>query len=112
MKYTKYYSSPIGEILLSADDEGLTGLWFEGEKYFAHGIDNNHAPKELQVFDDTFSWLDLYFDGIEPDFTPPIHMIGTSFRKEVWDILLQIPYGKTITYGEKAKMDGFYIPKK
>ena len=45
-------------------------------------------------------WLDIYFSGKEPDFTPPLHPIGSAFRQSVWEILLQIPYGKTTTYGE------------
>lgn len=103
MQYTTTYESPIGGILLAADEIGLTGLWFDGEKYFADHLDPEHEEKELPVFEEVKRWLDIYFTGKEPDFMPPIHMIGTQFQMEVWEILRQIPYGKLTTYGEIAK---------
>ena len=103
MQYTAKYASPLGEILLASDDEGLTGLWFDKEKYYALHLDPEHTPKETPPIRQARAWLDLYFAGKEPDFLPPIHMIGTPFQKEVWRILLQIPYGKTATYGDIAK---------
>lgn len=104
MQYTSTYQSPVGKILLAADDIGLTGLWFDGEKFYADSLDPEHEEKELPVFGTVKRWLDIYFSGREPDFMPPIHMIGTPFRLIVWKFLLQIPYGETITYGELAKM--------
>lgn len=104
MQYTATYQSPVGEILLAADEIGLTGLWFEGEKFYAKGLDPEHEEKELPVFKTAKKWLDIYFSGQEPDFMPPIHMIGSPFRLDVWKFLCQIPYGETITYGELAKM--------
>src|SRR5699024_12131734 len=59
--------------------------------------------KEIPVLKETKRWLDLYFSGKEPDFTVPIHLIGTDFQKEVWRLLCQIPYGKTMTYGERSE---------
>ena len=103
MQYISHYSSPIGNILLAADDIGLTGLWFEGQKYFALHLDQEHEEKELPIFEKTKQWLDIYFSGKEPDFTVPLHFRGTDFQKEVWDILCTIPYGQTMTYGEIAK---------
>ena len=76
MIYRTYYLSPLGRILLAADDIGLIGVWFEGQKYFS---------------------------GQKPDFLPKLHLIGTDFQREVWDILLEIPYGQTVTYGEIAR---------
>ena len=61
------------------------------------------GKKELPVFEQTKKWLDIYFGGKNPDFMPPLAMKTTPFRKEVWEILLTIPYGKTMTYGEIAK---------
>lgn len=101
--YTLHYNSPLGGILLAADEIGLTGLWFDGEKYFAEGLDPDHRTAETSVLLDAKRWLDIYFDGREPDFTPPLHPIGSPFRKEVWELLLQIPYGQTTTYGALAK---------
>lgn len=102
MQYTTFYESPIGRMLLAADDTGLTGLWFEGQKYFARCLDRESEEKELPVFTEAKRWLDIYFSGKEPDFTPPLHFIGTDFQKEVWEILCAIPYGQTMTYGAIA----------
>lgn len=102
MVYTYNYESPMGIILLSADETGLTGLWFDGQKYFADTLPNEHMPQETEILTAAKEWLDVYFSGKEPKFTPPLHPIGSSFRQAVWQILLQIPYGQTITYGEIA----------
>lgn len=104
MQYTAKYQSPIGEILLAADEIGLTGLWFDGEKFYADGLDPEHEEKELPVFETARKWLDIYFTGKEPDFMPPVHMTGSPFRLSVWELLRKIPYGETVTYGELAKM--------
>ncbi len=104
MQYISKYNSPIGKILLAADDVGLTGLWFEGQKYFALYLDREHEEKELPIFKKAKEWLDIYFSGKEPDFKLPLHFIGTPFQNEVWEILYSIPYGTTVTYGEIAKI--------
>lgn len=103
MQYTSHYQSPVGNILLAADEIGLTGLWFEGQKYFALYLDKEHEEKELPIFKQTKRWLDVYFSGKEPDFSVPLHFTGTDFQNEVWEILYSIPYGTTMTYGEIAK---------
>ncbi|OUQ20104.1 6-O-methylguanine DNA methyltransferase [Lachnoclostridium sp. An14] len=103
MQYISHYSSPLGDILLAADQEGLTGLWFEGQKYFALYLDKEHEEKELPVFETAKQWLDLYFSGKNPKFQVPLHFTGTPFQNEVWEILSAIPYGQTTTYGEIAK---------
>lgn len=103
MQYTTTYQSPIGTILLAADNKGLTGLWFERQKYYALGLEAEQEEKEIPVLTQTKKWLDIYFSGQEPDFMPPLHMIGSPFQLEVWEILRRIPYGETITYGEIAK---------
>lgn len=103
MQYTTFYNSPLGRILLAADDIGLTGLWFDGEKYYAHNLSPEHKEKETSVFNEARKWLDIYFMGKEPDFMPPIHMIGTPFQIVVWNILQKIPYGHTVTYGEISR---------
>ena len=103
MQYVNRSQSPIGKILLAADDTGLTGLWFEGQKYFGLYLDKEHEERELPVFEQAKQWLDVYFSGREPDFKVPLHFIGTDFQKEVWEILYSIPYGQTTTYGEIAK---------
>ena len=103
MMYTLHYDSPLGGILLAADETGLTGLWFDGEKYFADLLDSEHTAQETPVLLETKRWLDIYFSGQEPDFPPPLHPIGSPFRQEVWELLLRIPYGQTTTYGALAK---------
>lgn len=103
MHYINHYHSPLGTILLAADDTGLTGLWFEGQKYFAQGLDKETEEKEFSVFQTARRWLDVYFSGQKPDFQVPLHFQGTTFQKEVWEILLSIPYGETTTYGAIAK---------
>lgn len=103
MQYTSHYPSPLGGILLAADDAGLTGLWFEGQKYFALGLDKDCVANEIPLFETAKRWLDLYFSGAVPNFTVPLHITGTAFQKEVWEILSAIPYGQTTTYGEIAK---------
>lgn len=103
MVFTKQYASPLGGILLAADETGLTGLWFDGEKYYADNLPAEHAAAETPILSAAVRWLDCYFSGKEPDFTPPLHPIGSPFRRAVWEILLQIPYGATVTYGEIAK---------
>lgn len=103
MQYTTHYDSPLGGILLAADQIGLTGLWFDGEKYYADHLDPEHQEGSLPALDAARRWLDVYFTGREPDFMPPVHMIGSPFRIAVWEILREIPYGRTTTYGAIAK---------
>lgn len=103
MVYTCHYESQLGGILLAADEIGLTGLWFDGQKYFARELPAERTEKETPILTETKRWLDIYFTGTEPDFLPPLHPIGSTFRQEVWKLLLQIPYGKTVTYGELAR---------
>lgn len=103
MRYTDHYISPLGAILLAADETGLTGLWFEGQKYYGAGLCDDAVEKDTAIFEQTKKWLDIYFSGREPDFIPQIHMIGSDFRIEVWRLLMQIPYGKTASYGNIAK---------
>ena len=103
MQYTAHYESPLGGLLLAADDVGLTGLWFDGEKYYALHLAREHEMRQTAVHEQTAAWLDVYFSGREPDFMPPLHLIGTPFQQEVWALLRQIPYGKTTTYGALAK---------
>ena len=103
MVYTCHYESQLGGILLAADEIGLTGLWFDGQKYFARELPAERTEKEMPILTETKRWLDIYFTGTEPDFLPLLHPIGSTFRQEVWKLLSQIPYGKTVTYGELAR---------
>ncbi len=102
MDYIHRYLSPLGGITLASDGEAIVGLWFDGQKYFADIITQNTPEKMLPIFKQTDKWLDIYFSGKAPDFTPSLVMKTTPFRKAVWEIMLSIPFGKTMTYGEIA----------
>lgn len=104
MIYVSYYKSPIGDITMASYGDSLCGLWFDGQKYFASTVKGETEDKILPVFQQTKKWLDIYFSGNEPDFTPKLSLDGSKFRKAVWDILLKIPYGSVMTYGEIAKI--------
>ena len=102
-QYIDHYDSPLGGITIASDGESLTGLWFDGQKYFGDTLSGEYENRSLLVFEQTKQWLDIYFSGKEPNFTPELKMIATEFRKEVWEIMLAIPYGQTMTYGEIAE---------
>ena len=104
MDYTYHYSSPIGGITMASNDESLTGLWFDGQKYFASTLSQRHMEKQLPVFDRTCEWLDLYFSGKSPDFMPPVFMYVSNFKRDVYEILMTIPFGETMTYKEVADL--------
>ena len=111
MIYTNDYESPLGKILLAADDQGLTGLWFaEGARYIGLGLSKDAVSREMDYFDQAKEWLDTYFAGRKPLFTPRIHLVGSPFRNLVGEIMCRIPYGQTVTYGwiagEAAKTMG------
>ena len=97
--YKTHYASPIGDIELESDGVVLTGLRF---KYLGPDSPQDDGKDELPVFRKTRIWLDLFFDGRAPDFIPPLRLEGSSFQKTVWEILLTIPYGETMTYGKIA----------
>ena len=104
MEYTHHYTSPLGGITLACDGEALNGLWFDDQKHFADTLAQEHMEKDLPVFGRAENWLDTYFSGKQPNFTPPLRMKTTAFRRAVWEILLTIPYGKTMSYGEIAAL--------
>ncbi|MBR0457167.1 MAG: methylated-DNA--[Firmicutes bacterium] len=103
MDYINHYDSPIGGITLASDGTSLIGLWFDGEKYLGDILSNDYEEKDLPVFAETGRWLDIYFSGKDPGFLPPLSMRTTAFRKRVWEIMLQIPFGQTMTYGQIAE---------
>jgi len=102
--FTTRLTSPLGPLTLASDGENLTGLWLEGQKYFAAGLDpdTRDAPA-LPVFQETEAWLERYFAGRRPPDLPPLAPRGSGFRQSVWKKLLEIPYGQTRSYGELAE---------
>ncbi|CDF11112.1 6-O-methylguanine DNA methyltransferase DNA binding domain protein [Mycoplasma sp. CAG:776] len=109
MKYLKTYTSPLGLIYMSSDGEYLTGLWFSKSRDEKKHHDE-YQEKDLKIFVETEKWLDLYFQGRNPDFTPKYKIEGTPFRLAVSKIMCRIPYGSVVTYqdiaNELAKMKG------
>ena len=94
------YESPLGTLLLTGDEEGLTGLRFmEGGRSAGLMPETDTVPCETEYFDRAKEWLDIYFSGRDPGFFPQIHLVGSAFRNRVGEILCEIPYGKTVTYG-------------
>ena len=104
MEHICHYISPIGGITIAGNGSALTGLWFDDQKYFAYTLDAEHEEQTDDILEETIRWLDIYFSGNEPDFTPPLCLKATPFRRMVWEILLTIPYGRTMTYAQIAKI--------
>lgn len=102
MSYIYRMDSPVGRLSVASDGERVTGLWLEGQKYFAPGL-REEREGDLPVFKQVRKWLNCYFSGREPDFTLPLAPEGSEFRQCVWKILREIPYGQIITYGEIAR---------
>jgi methylated-DNA-[protein]-cysteine S-methyltransferase len=106
MTYKYYYKTPDGfsDMLMNSDGEYLTGLWFDGSRDASkHTL--SCEEKTLPIFEDTIKWLDIYFSGKNPDFTPKYKIANlTEFRQEVIDIMLEIPFGEVKTYGEIAEI--------
>lgn len=99
-----HYSSPLGDMLLASKDDKLIGVWFEGQKYYLANIKEDISQKEDETLISTVNWLDDYFKGNKPAANElNLAPAGSDFRLKVWKILCEIPYGKTITYGEIAE---------
>ena len=95
--------SPLGEVRLRSDGKSLTGLWFVGQVNDAKDIDDIEIKNDLPIFGQVESWLESYFSGKQTSITIPLQPKGTSFQQRVWQILQEIPYGETMTYGEIAQ---------
>ena len=105
-QYFDTYKSPLGEILLTCDGEHLTALFFAGQKYADVYRSPDAVQKSVPVLEETKAWLDAYFLGNVPEVFPAMKLIGSAFQKRVWELLLEIPYGETVTYGDLAKKLG------
>lgn len=106
MMYYAATEGPLGEMILSSTGEKLNGLWFTGQKYEKDVLkkaDVIEEKEELPIFQITRRWLAIYFSGHEPDFMPPLELSGSPFQQRIARILLSIPYGHTMTYGEIAE---------
>ena len=108
MYYIAHYQSPLGNITMASDGKSLVGLWFEGQKYYGAGIGLDcQVRPTLPIFSLTCCWLNEYFSSREPSFTPPILLLGSTFRQRVWNELLKIPYGSTVSYGATSPTSGY-----
>lgn len=104
VRYVRRVESPLGTIVMGSDGEAIVGLWFEGQKHFDPECAGGAEEAELPVFAAAEKWLGEYFDGKDPGDPPPAAPCGTKFQIAVWDVLRTIPYGKTVTYGDIAKL--------
>ncbi|GAB6983368.1 methylated-DNA--[protein]-cysteine S-methyltransferase [Prevotella dentasini] len=103
MQHIHHYASPLGPMTMASDGTALSGLWFDGQKYFGAGLAPSPSVAPLPVFDAAVGWLDLYFSGQRPGFLPPLRLVGTGFQRMVWNLLLSIPYGTTVSYKDIAR---------
>ena len=101
--YQDTYESPLGKITMTSDGERLKGLWIDGQHDYADSLTELPEQRELAVFAQTKDWLDDYFSGRPLKALPPVAPDGSAFRKRVWEILMEIPYGQVRTYGDIAK---------
>ena len=103
MIFQTKYPSPVGMLTLAGDGKAITGLWIQGQKYFAASLlDDARVQDDLPVFVQARAWLDAYFGGEALPPLPPLAPEGPAFRKDVWALLQEIPYGSTTTYGALA----------
>ncbi|TVV15453.1 N-acetyltransferase [Lactobacillus gasseri] len=82
MQKITYYNSPVGQILLASDEQGLTGLWLHSDRFYADNLAKNHQLGKNKYLDDAIRWLDIYFARKDPNFLPKLHLIGTTFQKQ------------------------------
>lgn len=102
--YLMKLPSPLGPLFLASDGEALTGLWLEGQKYFAAGLEAETEERpDLPVFRQAAAWLDAYFEKRDLPPLPPLAPKGSAFRERVWKLLLEIPLGEVTTYGALTK---------
>ena len=106
MIFISKYDSPLGMLTLASDGDALCGVWFDAQKHFAEGVPGPWTEKEVPVLAQTRHWLELYFSGQVPEDLPPLRPVGSEFAKAVWALLLTVPYGQTVTYGQLARQLG------
>lgn len=99
MTYICKVDSPVGPLHIASSGDFITGLWMAGQKYFAATLGEEVTEQALPIFDETRAWLAAYFSGSKPGALPPLAPPGSDFRQAVWRLLLEIPYGQTVTYG-------------
>lgn len=108
IRITSFFHSPIGTILIEGTDDLITSLIFEKENSVlaSEKIIITESAIENSLIKNCIEQLKEYFDGTRKEFDLPIHQYGTPFQQKIWTALLQIPYGKTISYQELSKRTG------
>ena len=106
MQTVCHCETPLGQMLLAADEVGLTGAWFFGQRYFARGLAPDHREGDSRTLILARDWLARYFAGQRPEDSLPLHLTGTAFQNRVWSALAQIPYGETTSYAALARVVG------
>lgn len=114
-------NSPLGRLMLTADAQQLCGLYLESQEKFKKLFTQKYAKpvsltsqercsitqadstQHLEIFKATEQWLNSYFKGQRPKMDIPLQLEGSEFQKQVWGLLMDIPYGSTTTYGALAK---------
>ena len=108
MTYTATYTSSLGPIVIESDGQAITSLRFSKEQACVASTTQEKAPNEatttIPIIMETIQWLDDFFAGKRPCNVPRIYPQGTDFQKRVWTALLTIPFGKTFSYGEIARI--------
>lgn len=103
MDYIQEYKSPLGSITIASNETVVTGIWFENSRFFGETLSEKYMNQATDATEQAVRWLDIYFHNKIPDFTPPLLLNGTDFRMTVWKMLLDIPYGETVSYGDIAR---------
>ncbi len=103
MNYRCRIETPLGGMCARAEEGALSGLWFEGQKYFPQDAEHWEEMPQSAVFDKLRAYLRAYFAGGQPGLDFPLRPVGTPFQRIVWDTLLEIPYGQVVTYAEVAR---------
>lgn len=106
MIYYRWLDSPLGALLLTSNGRSLTGLYLKGQKFFPEQTQDWHESEQIDPFVQTQEQIAEYFAHQRQRFDLPIETQGTAFQKQVWQLLLQIPFGETISYGALAKKIG------
>ena len=104
MEYKSFYDSPVGRIVMVSDGNSLSYLGFEEQRFVNPLLPSLAERQDLPVISMAKEWLDIYFSGKDPGFSVPLSLTGTSFQKTVWEILLTIPFGTTVSYSDVASL--------
>lgn len=101
--YSTEYDSPLGKLLIVSEGDAINAVCFYNQKHFLSSIDDELIVNDdLAIFKTVKEWFDDYFNALNPKINFKLNPQGSEFRKKVWKILAEIPYGSSLTYGEIA----------